>query len=389
MDRPELKYAAKLVKSGLCEAGAPVFGIMDDDISWTRDAPEQAVLGEVLRELDLGSLLFSDTSEPFRSIINMLAGDAGPRGSIIPDDTETRTFLHEIPVIGEFTPEALCAVLKKRKGAVIKGFGVIAAGPVTPEQAFVTFSSICFSCYVKFFTDYYYFTRGIKKLPPAAADIIKTAADAYRTGLESISDYPSARGPFSTGGEVYAAIIEAGLLTAGSGMVDSFFGNVSALFNGSIYITQTASSLDELQGCIDCCPLDNSSTCAITSSSEYSAHRALYSLTDRKTVLHGHPRFSVIMSLLCDRYDCANRGTCHTSCKARRYVSDIPVVPGEIGTGPRGLVHTMPAAMKGRGVIVHGHGLFTAGLHDFTDAYRNLIGIEHMCFEEYCRLTDL
>lgn len=389
MDRPELKYAAKLVQSGLCEAGAPLFGIMDDGVSWTKDAPEQDVLGEVLRELGLGSLLFSETAEPFRSIINMLAVEAGPRGSIIPDDTETRTFLHEIPVISEFTPGAIISVLKKRKGAVIKGFGVIAAGPVTPEQAFVTFSSICFSCYVKFFTDYYYFTRGIRKLPEAATGIINIAAHAYRRGLESISAYPSVTGPFSTGDEVYAAIVEAGLLTVGSGMVDSFFGNASALFNGSIYITQTASSLDELQGCIDRCPLDNSSTCAITSSSEYSAHRALYSLTERKTVLHGHPRFSVIMSLLCDRHDCINRGMCHTSCTAERFINDVPVVPGEIGTGPRGLVHTMPAAMKGRGVIVHGHGLFTAGLFDFTDAFRNLTGIERMCFEEYCRLINL
>lgn len=388
MDRPGLKYSARLVKSGLCEAGAPLFGIMEDGITWSGRIQEEHILEEVLNTLNFGSILFSPTAEPFRSITELLAGEAQPSGSIVPDDTETRTFLHEIPVISAFTPGEIITALKRRKGAIIPGRGIITAGPVTPEQAFVTFSSICFSCYVKFFSDYYYYTRGVKKLPDSAEKIAPQALKAYRSALKNISDFPSAKGPFTSDEAVYAAIVEAGRLTVSSGMVDSFFGNVSALFNDCIYITQTAASLDELEGCIDCCPLDNSSTCAITSSSEYSAHRALYNLTHRRTVLHGHPRFSVIMSLLCDRHECANRGRCHTACTAKRFINDIPVVPGEIGTGPLGLVRTMPAAMMGRGVIVHGHGLFTAGACDFMDAFTSLVDIERMCFEEYCRLVQ-
>ena len=389
MDRPELKYSAKLIKSGLCGEGMPLFGTMDDDIRWTAEKPEQAVLENVLRSLNLASILFSDTAEPFRSIINILAADSPRAGSIVPDDTETRTFLHEIPVINEFSAETICAALKKRKGVIIQGKGIITSGPVTPEQAFVTFSSICFSCYVKFFADFYYYTRGVKTIPRPAEKTVIRAIEAYRSGLDAIKDYPSVRGPFSSSDSVYAAIIEAGRLTVDSCMVDSYFGNVSSIYNDRIYISQTGSSLDELAGCIDCCPMDNSTTCAITSSSEYPAHRALYRCTDRKTVLHGHPRFSVIMSLLCDRHDCINRGICHIKCSEERFIEDIPIVPGEIGTGPSGLVSTMPAAMKGRGVIVHGHGLFTSGICDFSDAFRHLIDIERTCFEQYCRSISL
>ncbi|MCK7471005.1 MAG: hypothetical protein MZU95_09615 [Desulfomicrobium escambiense] len=46
-----------------------------------------------------------------------------------------------------------------------------------------------------------------------------------------------------------------------------------------IYISQTGSSLDELQGRIDCTTMDGSSTCEITSSSELCAHVRIYELT--------------------------------------------------------------------------------------------------------------
>lgn len=386
MERPELIYIAKLAERGLCEPGKAVYGINDDTLSWTADLPECAVLGEVIHILGSGFILFSAIAEPYRSIIEYLALNTTRTGTIIPDDTETRTFLHEIPVAEDFTAEEIAGHLKKRKGVIIPGRGLVTTGMVTPEQAFVTFSSICFSCYVKFMSDCYYMSRGTKKISDSPERILHAALGAYRGLLDSIRSFPSVKGPFVSGDMTLNAIIEAGRLTVNSGMVDSYFGNISSLYNGCVYITQTGSSLDELAGLVDCCPMDGSSTCSITSSSEYSAHRGIYGLTDKKTVLHGHPRFSVIMSLLCDKYDCPEREMCHVSCPVKRCIEDIPVVPGEIGTGPRGLARTLPPAMKGRGAIVHGHGLFTAGMCDFTDAFSNLVDIEKMCFEKYFSL---
>ncbi|HQO40553.1 MAG TPA: hypothetical protein PK986_08800, partial [Spirochaetota bacterium] len=87
MDRPGLKYSARLVKSGLCEAGAPLFGIMEDGITWSGRIQEEHILEEVLNTLNFGSILFSPTAEPFRSITELLAGKAQPSASIVPDDT--------------------------------------------------------------------------------------------------------------------------------------------------------------------------------------------------------------------------------------------------------------------------------------------------------------
>ncbi len=67
-----------------------------------------------------------------------------------------------------------------------------------------------------------------------------------------------------------------------------------------IYISQTASSLDELSGCIDPVPFENSSTVGITASSELVAHRSTLRPPDVVLILHGHPRFAVVMSMLCE-----------------------------------------------------------------------------------------
>lgn len=389
MDKLTAKYAKKLVSSGLCSEGEPLFGTFDDEVIWNSYRPERESLDTVIRGMNTISILFSDTAEPYRSIINYLALNALNEGKYIqPDDTETRTFLHDIPVIRNLHSGEIIRALKKRKGVIIPGRGIVTYGAVSPEQAFIFFSSICFSCYVKFMTDYYYHKKFFIKMKDYADTIYENAISSYKKSLSAISYTPLLEAPFKSGEDVIAAIIETGRLTVESRMVDSFFGNISMKFNNKIYISQTGSSLDELSGCIDPCPLDNSSTNAITSSSEFSAHRGVYNLTDRKTILHGHPKYSVIMSMLCDRMNCENRGECHIKCGKKRMIDDIPVIPGEVGTGPTGISATLPPAMSGRGAIVYGHGLFTSGKEDFTDAFKNLIDIERICFNRYIEEMD-
>ncbi len=384
MDKLTSKYSRKLESSGLCADGDPLFGTFDDEVIWSDYRPERESLSTVIRSINTISLLFSDTIEPYRSIINYLAQNALKEGQCIrPDDTETRTFLHDIPVAQSLRPEEIIHALKRRKGVIIPGRGIVTYGTVSPEQAFIFFSSICFSCYVKFMTDYFYHKKGLFKMDGDVDTIYESAVSSYRNTLSGISSMPSIKGPFQSNENVVAAMIETGKLTVESRMVDSFFGNISVKYNDKIYISQTGSSLDELSGCIDPCRLDNSSTNAITASSEFSAHRGIYNISSMKTILHGHPKYSVIMSLLCDKMDCENRGECHVRCNSKRMIKDIPVIPGEIGTGQTGLSRTLPSAMSGRGAIVLGHGLFTSGKEDFTDAFTNLIDIEKTCFTKY------
>ena len=173
---------------------------------------------------------------------------------------------------------------------------------------------------------------------------------------------------------IIKAMDDAGKATVAARLVDSFFGNISFRKDSLLYISQTGSSLDELPGRIDCVPLDGSSTCELTSSSELSAHVKIYELTGDTAILHGHPRFSVIMSMAGGPLQFG-----HT-----RTLGDVTVVAGEVGAGRHGLVHTWPQAMQaGHAAIVHGHGVFASSATSFHKAFERLSSIEQLCFEKY------
>jgi ribulose-5-phosphate 4-epimerase/fuculose-1-phosphate aldolase len=373
------KYAEKLVRAGLADEDAPLLGGLDVDLVWNRPDPACRELGRLFDGLAINSLLFARPAEPYRSLIDYLALRADR--SIRPDDSETRTFMHEIPVARAFAAAEMIAALKRRKSVIIPGRGVVTWGTVSPEQAFVSFSSVCFACFVKFFSDYLSDSRA-GRLSAEERRVFRHAA----SHLAPLAPTPPAlmRGPLASEDEVRRAITEAGRLTVEYGLVDSFFGNVSYRWGNTLYISQTGASLDELEGAIDPCPLDGSSCAAITASSEFVAHRELVLCTGTNAVLHGHPRFAVILSMDCDRESCGEREECHIRCPKKRFLGDVPIVSGEVGAGPYGLCRTVPRAMEGRrAVMVYGHGLFTMGRDDFNDPLAGLLGVERMCREEY------
>ncbi len=375
------KYARKLVRAGLADEGAPLLGGLDVDLIWNRPDPGCRELERLFDGLAINSLLFARPAEPYRSLIDYLALRADR--AIRPRDSETRTFMHEIPVVKAFDAGEMIAALKRRKSVIIPGRGVVTWGAVSPEQAFVSLSSVCFACFVKFFHDYLSDSR--------AGRVSDEERRVFRRALSLLPPLPQAppsllTGPFAAEDEVRSAISEAGRLTVEYGLVDSFFGNVSYRAGNTLYISQTGSSLDELEGSIDPCPLDGSSCAAITASSEFVAHRELVLCTGMNAVLHGHPRFAVILSMDCDRVPCRAREECHIRCPEERFIGDVPIVSGEVGTGPYGLCHTVPPAMEGRqAVMVYGHGLFTMGRDDFNDALARLLAVERLCREEYLR----
>jgi ribulose-5-phosphate 4-epimerase/fuculose-1-phosphate aldolase len=381
MDRLIRCYADKLVKNGFAAPGAPLLGAVDDEILWNREDPLQPLLADVFAGLSIQSLLYSLPAEPYRTAIAWLA--AHTDGTIYPMDTETRTFLHDLPVAPALTAAALVEVLKERKGVILPGGAIVTFGTVSPEQAFVTFCSVCFSCFVKFFGDCLA-ARRQGGLPKGQEEALAHAV-AHLDTLPPVP--PRLRiGPWGTEAEVLAAMAEAGKATVACRLVDSYFGNLSCLSGKTLYISQTGSSLDELEGCIDAVPLDGSSCAGMTASSELSAHRQIVLATGRQVVLHGHPRFSVTLSMDCDRPDCPERGFCHLRCPEQRQAAGTPVVPGEVGTGRYGLCHTVPPVLQGQeGVIVYGHGVFTAGEGDFNGAFARLFAIEQACRQEYFR----
>lgn len=366
------KYLNKLLDHGLINspADAQLYGL-DDEIYTNNDSIPHEVRA-LFDDLTINSLLIA-RPDPLRwAIISELAL-ANP-GLISPKDTESLTFIHDIPVIESFDPGLVACALNSRKGCIVKGLGIITTGTVSLEQAFVVMSSICFSCFVKFFTDILLGLQGLEgNAPPSARQI-----DACKGFLLQLTP-PAPSNPLSrktpTGeADIIKAMDTAGKATVAAGLVDSFFGNISFRKDSLIYISQTGSSLDELSGRIDCVPLDGSSTCELTSSSELWAHVKIYELTGDTAILHGHPRFSVIMSMAGG----------HLQFGQTRILGHVPVVAGEVGAGRHGLVHTLPQAMQaGHAAIVHGHGVFASSATSFHKAFERLSSIERMCFEKY------
>ena len=374
------KYADKLIAAGL--AASPLLCGLDDEVIWNRSSSDILVLEQVLGGMNINSLICIEPVEPYLEIFHFLTSRYPE--TITPGDCETRTFLHDVPVIRDFTSAAILTQLRRRKSVVVaseNSIRLITFGSVSPEQAFVSLSSVCFSAFVLFFADYLADCRAgrVTTEQQQAFDKVVVQLDSPHGTSPALE-----AGPFRSEQQVYRAIIEAGRFTVDYGLVDSYFGNISYRLDQTIYISQTGSSLDELAGCIDPCPMDETSCAGITASSELVAHDEIYKNTDNCAILHGHPKFAVILSMDCNDLDCINRGQCHIKCTAQRFVEDIPIVPGEVGTGPTGLCHTLPPAIQDkRGVIVWGHGLFTVAVVDFNDAFKHLLDIENMCREEF------
>jgi ribulose-5-phosphate 4-epimerase/fuculose-1-phosphate aldolase len=397
MERLIEKYLAKLRQQHLADGKRTLFLAIDAELYSNQPCDaEVGALSAVFDRMNISSFLIAEPREPYRTILReltrtdrpMFPRSQGADGieSITPMDCETRTFFHDIPVLERFTVDDVVKALSRRKSVVVGGERVATYGVVTPEQAFVSFSSTCFSTFVAYFYD------SLKYFE--ACRVREVEADAEFAGIfdrvcAALSGIAPGEMPCLAGGipkdedEVVRRLVEAGKALVQAHLVDSYFGNISYIFDGAAYISQTGSSLDELETCIDRVPLDGTSSVGITASSELSAHTSIYRSTGLSAILHGHPKFSVIMSMDCPHREC-QRLDCFKSCPEKRSISGIPIVPGEIGRGPTGLMHTVPPAMRdGHGVIVHGHGVFTAGAVDFSEPFDRLVEIEEKCRKAY------
>ncbi|BCB95991.1 aldolase [Dissulfurispira thermophila] len=386
------KYLDKLEFQGLACKGNAIFLALDAELFSNKPIKGDVLeLSKIFDLMNINTILYSEPAEPYWSIIKELVKG---QEKIVPMDCETRTFFHDIPVINEFSSDEIAKALSHRKSAIIRSKGIVTYGTVTPEQAFVSFSSTCFSTFVKYFYDgMMYFEKCYLK--GLLHD--KCYVEGFNNIVKKLQPLVFSFQPLTlkkpkTEDDVIKILAEAGRAVVEHKLVDSYFGNISYIYGNNIYISQTGSSMDELECCIDAVPLDGSSSVGITASSELSAHKNIYAVTGDNAILHGHPKFAVIMSMYCEKKDCSYYGDmdyCYRKCREKRYVADIPVVSGEIGTGPTGLVNTVPKAMKdSRGVIVFGHGVFTSGKDNFQNPFDMLVDIENKCRNEYFKMVQ-
>jgi ribulose-5-phosphate 4-epimerase/fuculose-1-phosphate aldolase len=379
------KYSHKMIADRSTDPDHIAFAAQDDVMIADGNASLATLASNVLSNLNCLALAAARPSLPFADFL--IRRSESNEHEIVPRDTETRTFLHDIPILRQSELEvdpapAIAKLLGNRKGIVVEGIGIIANGALTVEQAYINWSSVFHSTYIKYLEDV--LEHGFEL--PGEED----AFDHFRNGwlLPLSSDGLEFRpGPIVDKSIILDEIARVGRYTVQRGLVDSFFGNISYSNGELIYISQTASSLDELPGCIDPVPFENSSTVGITASSELVAHRSIFETTGCRAILHGHPRFAVVMSMLCEEQSECGITDCWRDCKKVRLLGATPVVAGEIGAG--GIAKNVPPVIGGNGrAIVYGHGVFSIGMTDFRSAFQALVDVENWCREEYFRRFD-
>ena len=382
------KYTRKLLRDRTAVPESIRFYRLDDIVSANRHDEWLPLFSSVFEGLDITALLFARLTLPFADLLVERADPGTDR--LVPKDSETKGFLHDIPFIRKKKWEdasktdqtaMIVRCLKERKAAIIEGLGVVSTGGVTVEQAYIGFSTLFHTTFVKYLLDV--LTDGFKL---ANEKMIFEGFKLKWNKSPDLSDLTFAAGPIVERNAIIREICAVGRYTVGKGFVDSFFGNISYFDGKTIYISQTTSSLDELEGFIDPVPVDGSSTAGLSASSELPTHRGIYLDAVYRAVLHGHPRFSIILSMLCDEKNCPIRD-CNRLCDRSRSVCGVPIVAGETGAG--GMARSVPEAMKQQGVcIVYGHGIFAAGEKDFRDAFMKMADVENRCREEYFRLAE-
>ena len=329
---------------------------------------------DILRRLDISSIIAGVPSIHFAEYL--LKRTPENLNCIVPRDSESITSLHDIPIIrnkdiDHNLAELVSERLKKRKGCIVEGLGIITSGSMTLEQAYINWSSLFHASYIKYLEEV--LAHGF--LLSNEKELLENFCDNWLLELNcdqlEFNDIP-----LTNQDSIMAEMCRVGRYTVQLGLVDSFFGNISYISDNEILISQTSSRLDRLEGAIDPVPFDGSSTAGITASSELPAHRAIAEATGCRTILHGHPKFPVVMGFQANK----------SSFDEIEEISGIPVVGGEGGQG--GLAESLPRAFKLTGanaVIAKGHGVFSIGSGNYRDAFKALVDVELKCRSEFFR----
>jgi hypothetical protein len=110
------KYTHKLLRDRSAVPESIRFYVLDDTVITNREDEWLPVFIEVFSGLDVTALLFAQTSLPFADLLVERADPKQDR--LMPKDSETKTFLHDIPFIRK--KEWSCLRPQERAGEIIR-----------------------------------------------------------------------------------------------------------------------------------------------------------------------------------------------------------------------------------------------------------------------------
>lgn len=164
-------------------------------------------------------------------------------------------------------------------------------------------------------------------------------------------------------------IVKTGKAICRMKMTNGVFGNISARTGDRIIITETGSSLAELEDSIVVCDLSGNPLNGKKPSCEVSSHVRIYRETESNCVIHCHPFFMIANSLLYDE----------------PAIFGFPVIKADIGDGPNGISSfILPAILEKNLAIVYGHGVFTMGNDNFNEQLKAIYDLEYtLCRDKF------
>ncbi len=158
---------------------------------------------------------------------------------------------------------------------------------------------------------------------------------------------------------------------ADGGMVSSRFGNISVRTGRGFLIKRTGAMLDSIRN-EDVIEVGLAPSAADKeASSETPSHRAIYLATDARAIIHAHPPFAIVESLLC------GDEIRPVDSEGIPFLGAIPIVDG--GSGSKELYDNLSRVFSSgniKGVVNRGHGSFAAG-PDLEDCFNTTAMIEH------------
>ncbi len=366
----------RLIKRGLIKKPPEIF---------IKNKPYQKNPNPSLKELQgiinispLREIFLFTISEPYSTITDSFIKKGA--GTIKPIDSESSTFLPKIPYISKTNIRILPELLEQYGVVLMKGGIILTCSKADIPNCDVLVSIVCFSLYVKFFVDLLKEERSVKISNRLSNFIKKTvSSEINKKTFYEMENSTSDKSIEATGKTM-----------VNYGLVDSFFGNISSISDNLIFISESGSYLDDLYGKITKIPLTGTFDSALNPSSEYKIHREIYKETNFRFIIHGHPFFSVIMSIYCNSAECNEKRGAYGNNNPDRYIGDIPIIKGTSGTEHPELAIKVSEKIKEIGTVaLYGHGIFCAAENNFSQALNNMISTELICLKKFLTVSGI
>lgn len=161
------------------------------------------------------------------------------------------------------------------------------------------------------------------------------------------------------------------------GYMGSHSGNLSVRVGDVMYIKRRGAAADEIgpEDVIEV-PLKGESSSILLSSSETEVHKMIYNATSALAVVHAHPPYSVVCSLLYEEVVPLDE-------EGELFLHKIPVVSVGRLSGSKELGERVSEALKSyRVVLVRAHGTFAVGKL-LEEAYHATCAAEESCRVRY------